>query len=342
MSRPIKGVLKAVTPPPLWRGLRRLAGSRVFRGRYATWAEARAASGGYDQRTIVERVLAATLAVRAGDAAFERDGVRFAEPAVEPGLWRALGQIAAAQAGNLRVIDFGGSLGSTYWRHRDRLDALPRVVWDVVEQEGFVRAGRRYLSDSPVRFFSSVAEAEQAGAHDVLLVSTSLQYLEAPAAAVEERMQPGQEPARRPRRQPAIRHHQVRRAGLLAKLVPHDGALAGRHLRHRRDLPLVLEHGRRLPHENSPGRVKACRSARHLHAPSDPPVVHHVGRHQPRPQPVGRRDRIPNVLDSMPVHAPKRQHGALAIIFHRALGLHRPLGPRHAFTRHTSPPRGHS
>jgi putative methyltransferase (TIGR04325 family) len=186
MSRPIKGVLKAVTPPPLWRGLRRLAGSRVFRGRYATWAEARAASGGYDQRTIVDRVLAATLAVRAGDAAFERDGVRFAEPAVEPGLWRALGQIAAARAGNLRVIDFGGSLGSTYWRHRDRLDALPGVVWDVVEQEGFVRAGRQYLSDSPVRFFPSVAEAEQAGAHDVLLVSTSLQYLEAPAAAVEE------------------------------------------------------------------------------------------------------------------------------------------------------------
>jgi putative methyltransferase (TIGR04325 family) len=54
----------------------------------------------------------------------------------------------------------------------------------VVEQPGFVAAGREFLRDAPINFFESAEAAEAAGPHDVLLVSTTVQYLEDPGAAV--------------------------------------------------------------------------------------------------------------------------------------------------------------
>jgi putative methyltransferase (TIGR04325 family) len=143
-------------------------------------------STGYDSAEIVERVLAATLAVRAGRAAYERDGVVFAKHANDGPLLAALKEIAARCDGGLRVIDVGGALGSTYWRHRSWLETLREVRWDIVEQPAFVGAGRKHLADTPLRFFGTIAAAEADASHHVLLASTVLQYLEAPDAAVAE------------------------------------------------------------------------------------------------------------------------------------------------------------
>jgi putative methyltransferase (TIGR04325 family) len=160
-------------------------------GDHATWAEARAACGGYDDAAIVKRALAATLAVRDGRAAFERDGVLFPEPAPEPGLLAAFRMAAAARGVPLRVLDFGGSLGTTYWRHRSELAGVAGPGWDIAEQARFVEAGRERLGGTGLRFFADVDEAEAAGAHDLLLVSTALQYLEDPGTALEAWMTRG-------------------------------------------------------------------------------------------------------------------------------------------------------
>jgi len=184
MSAPWKSAAKAVIPLPVRAAARALFGWRWFEGNFATWAEARAACGRYDDAAIVGRVLAATLAVRDGRAAYERDGVLFAEPAPEAGLLAALRQVAAAGGGKLRVLDFGGALGTTYWRHCAELANLSELHWDVVEQPAFVAAGRAQLGGTPLRFFESVDAASAAGPHDVLLASTSLQYLEDPPAVL--------------------------------------------------------------------------------------------------------------------------------------------------------------
>lgn len=185
MSVDWKSSLKSVLPQPLRAVARSLFGWRWFHGNYATWTEARAACSGYDDAVIVERVLAATLAVRDGRAAYERDGVLFAQSQPEPELGAIFQRIAAGNGGRLRVLDFGGALGTTYWRHRPELAGVQELAWNIVEQPRFVSVGRAQLSGTPLRFFDSVASAGAAGSHDLLLASTSLQYLETPVAALE-------------------------------------------------------------------------------------------------------------------------------------------------------------
>lgn len=176
--------VRGVVPENLRCRLRSRWGWKWFRGDYATWEAARAASGGYGDGAILERVLKATQAVQHGIAEFERDGVLFYEPERDEPLLRALEEVRRATGGSLRVLDFGGSLGSTFWRLRNWLPA--ELGWDVVEQAGFVEAGKKYLAEDPLRFFTTVVEAEGAGAHDVLLCSCVLQYLEKPEGILAE------------------------------------------------------------------------------------------------------------------------------------------------------------
>ena len=191
MNRLWKAAAKAAVPPGVRTLLRAWLGWRWFEGNYATWAAAKAASGGYDDARIVERVAAATQSVRDGRAAYERDGVSFADPLPEQALMEALGLVAGANGGLLRVLDFGGALGTTYWRHRRELAALGEVGWNIVEQPRFAARGPALADGTPLRFFPSVAEAAVAGAHDVLLASTTVQYLADPAAVITSWMDRG-------------------------------------------------------------------------------------------------------------------------------------------------------
>jgi putative methyltransferase (TIGR04325 family) len=178
--------LKPVIPAPLRTRLRCFFGWQWFRGDYRDWAQARAASGGYDDKAIGQKVLAATLEVKAGRAAFERDGVLFYSAEADRPLLERLQEIARLAHGRLRVLDFGGSLGSNYWRHRTFLPDGDNLRWDVVEQGAFVEAGREHLADTPLKFHFDVQAAQAAREHDVLLCSCVLQYLEEPFRALED------------------------------------------------------------------------------------------------------------------------------------------------------------
>ncbi len=179
-------VPKRLLPDALKQRLRARFGWRWFRGEYQTWAEARAASSGYDDGAIVQKVLAATLEVKAGHAAFERDGVLFPTPEVDRPLLTRLQEISRTRQARLSVLDFGGSLGASYWRHRAHLPTGDKLLWDIVEQPGFIAAGQQHLADTPLRFFPDVTSAEKHGTHDVLLCSCVLQYLENPFAELHE------------------------------------------------------------------------------------------------------------------------------------------------------------
>ncbi len=167
------------------RWLRRRFGWRWFRGDYPNWAAARADSAGYDQAAVLARVLVATREVHAGRAHWERDGVVFNEPMGETSLLAVLRQIAPEQGGTLRVVDFGGALGSTWWQHRMALRHLSRVKWCVVEQSHYVEAGREF-ADAQLSFHLSLADALSDGVPDVILLSSVLPYIEAPLSLLQE------------------------------------------------------------------------------------------------------------------------------------------------------------
>jgi len=147
---------------------------------FANWGEAVGASSGYDKPDILGKVLAASLAVKRGEAAFERDSVLFRELEVHWPTIAALAWAAARNQGRLSVLDFGGALGSSYYQCRSFLSRLRAVQWSVVEQAHFVAAGKSQLEDGILKFHDSIEQSVQFGSPNIVLLSSVLQYVENP------------------------------------------------------------------------------------------------------------------------------------------------------------------
>lgn len=186
MVNSIRKIIKPLLPLCVRVAIRRRFGWRWFRGDYATWAEARAASLGYDADSILERVRLATNEVRAGRAAFERDGIAFKEDLPHPRLVAALRAAAVERGGRLDVVDFGGALGSTWWQHRGEFSDLHSVRWRIVEQSHYVGLGQREYSNGILSFHGSVSEALAEGTPNAILLSSVLPYVEYPLALLRE------------------------------------------------------------------------------------------------------------------------------------------------------------
>ena len=148
-----------------------------------SWGAAQAQSSGYNAKEILVKVNASTETVLRGDAAFERDGVAFGSSEYR---WPVLAGLleVAAREGELKVLDFGGSLGSLYWQHRKFFTGM-KVSWGVVEQPEFVTAGKD-LNQSSVDFFPSVTDYLKSGTPNVVLLSSVLQYLPNPEQTLRE------------------------------------------------------------------------------------------------------------------------------------------------------------
>jgi putative methyltransferase (TIGR04325 family) len=157
-----------------------------FEGNFTSWAEARAASAGYDSAAILERVLAAARLVRDGRASFERDGVAFAEPDYVWPVAAGLLQEAARAGGRLGVMDFGGSLGSSYFQHRALWREAVTVRWAVVEQAMFVAAGQREFTTEELSFHPNIQAARSAAAPTVALLSGVVGWIEDPHQLLDE------------------------------------------------------------------------------------------------------------------------------------------------------------
>lgn len=172
---------RAWCPPAMHRWVRRLRGRGIrFEGEFATWEEACAHSTGYDAENILAKVLAATLQVKQGTAAFERDSVLFGEIEYAWPVVAGLLGVAARNGGRLSVLDFGGSLGSSYFQNRGLLKTLPTVQWNVVEQPHYVKVGQTYIQDEQLRFYPSIHECLTENKVNVILLSSVLQYLPDP------------------------------------------------------------------------------------------------------------------------------------------------------------------
>lgn len=173
-------------PPAFWRLYNRLVRRVGYFGNYPTWDSARKATTGYDSGLILQRVRDALLKVKRGEAAYERDSVLFdavqhAWPLLAGLLW------AASLKGNrLRLIDFGGSLGSTYFQNRSFLSHLEELSWNIVEQEQFVECGRQEFADGHLAFYRDIKECTDAGPIDLVLLSSVLPYIERPYDLLEQ------------------------------------------------------------------------------------------------------------------------------------------------------------
>ena len=115
-------------PPALIERLKPLLGIGIyFSGDYADWETASAHASGYDSVLILEQVKQAMLKIKSGEAAFERDSVLFDEVQHSFPVLTGLLRAAVENGNQLSVLDFGGSLGSSYFQCRDFLSVLPSL-----------------------------------------------------------------------------------------------------------------------------------------------------------------------------------------------------------------------
>lgn len=151
-----------------------------WKGNYATWEDARQHASGYDDDAILLKVKDALLKVKSGEAIYERDSVLFDTVEYSWPLLSALMWIAAQEQGKLNLIDFGGSLGSSYFQNKAFLKDLKEVNWNIVEQHKFVECGKQYFESEQLRFFESIEACMQQFSVHTLISSSTLQYIEKP------------------------------------------------------------------------------------------------------------------------------------------------------------------
>lgn len=182
-----KALIRDCLPPLVIRRLQQLRRGGVrFEGDFPSWAEASQHATGYDTDAILAKVLEATLKVKHGEAAYERDSVVFDQ--IEH-VWPVLAGLmwaAARNQGRLNVLDFGGALGSTYFQHRRFLAGLPDVRWNVVEQAHYVERGNALIAEGPLRFYPDIAACLAVQAPNVVLLSSVLQYLPDPLGMLDK------------------------------------------------------------------------------------------------------------------------------------------------------------
>lgn len=182
-----KGIISLI-PPFLGEFYQKRIRKVGYFGSYGGWAEAKQASTGYDSDLILERVKSALLKVRLGEAAYERDSVLFDRVQYAWPLLAGLLWVAGRSGNRLSVLDFGGSLGSSYFQNRHLLGHLESMNWSVVEQPSFVRCGKEHFADDILRFYESVDACLQQQQPNLILLSSVIPYIEKPYELVLEIM----------------------------------------------------------------------------------------------------------------------------------------------------------
>lgn len=151
-----------------------------FQYGFASWDDAVKAAEGYDKANIIETVRQAAARVVRGEAVYEVDGVnldhiRYSWP-LTASLMYAAANLGARQS-MMRVLDFGGALGTTFQQNRRFLMRMNLGCdWRIVEQPAFVDIGQREFTGPHLRFFPTI-EAATLDGFDVALFGGCLGYV---------------------------------------------------------------------------------------------------------------------------------------------------------------------
>ena len=124
----------------------------MWSGNYTTWKNAKENCSGYDAANILEKCKKALLKVKNGEAVYERDSVVFDKIQYSWGLLVGLQKAAIKSNNKLCVLDFGGSLGSTYYQNKAMLSGLKKLEWCIVEQAHFVDCGNQNFENEQLKF----------------------------------------------------------------------------------------------------------------------------------------------------------------------------------------------
>jgi putative methyltransferase (TIGR04325 family) len=186
MRSRIKKIIKNFVPPAVLDFYFNFLNPYGFKGEYQDWRAAQSCSSGYDSAVILNKTKDALLKVKKGEAAYERDSVLFDKVQYSWPLLASLLYIAALNDNHLSLLDWGGSLGSSYYQNRNFLGALKELTWSIVEQAAVAACGRQNFADEHLKFYSQISECLAENSPRLALFSASLQYFPAPYQILDQ------------------------------------------------------------------------------------------------------------------------------------------------------------
>lgn len=171
-----RDALRMVLPYGVVQAIRRH--NRGILGSYRTWEDALQATGPYQPEMTV--LIETVRKYRDREPSF----LNRYDPSSRV-IWYPLlaGLLTAGIRceGRLSVLDFGGSLGQTWFGLEYALRYLPfPTTWCVVDQRECVEAGAQLFQSDQLRFYASVEAAASAQASNTVVCSSTLQYLDQP------------------------------------------------------------------------------------------------------------------------------------------------------------------
>ncbi len=154
-------------------------------GNYSSWDKVSAKADGYQKDNILNKTRNALLKVKSGAAVYERDSVIFNKKEYPHALIAFLMHSSSLQKKPLHILDFGGSLGSTFYQVLEFLTPDFFGSWNIVEQEHYVVVGKTDFEDDKLKFFPSIEACLAEKQIDFVLLSSSVQYLKKPHAFLQ-------------------------------------------------------------------------------------------------------------------------------------------------------------
>jgi len=149
-------------------------------GHYSSWDKVASKTAGYDTDVILERTRDSMLKIKSGEAVYERDSVLFDKKEYPYSMIAFLMLSASLQKRPLNIIDFGGSLGTTYYQLKEFLTPDLCASWNIIEQEHYVTCGKANFENEVLKFYSSIDACQAEKKIDCIVLSSSVQYLEKP------------------------------------------------------------------------------------------------------------------------------------------------------------------
>ncbi len=164
--------------PPILKTIKNYSFKYGWKGSYKNFESAQKHCKGYDEGHILKKVSFATAKVKNGEAAYERDGVLYDHIKINAPVLNSLLRISIKNDNKLKVVDFGGSLGTSYYQNIPFLKHLTELNWCIIEQEHYVKEGKSNFESEQLKFYPNIEECLKKHPNpDILILSNSLQYI---------------------------------------------------------------------------------------------------------------------------------------------------------------------
>jgi putative methyltransferase (TIGR04325 family) len=177
--------IKKWIPEAIIHTLNKITGrTNSFKGEYKTFEEALISSEGYNSRSLLAKIVDANLGVLNGQAKYEKDGLLFDKIDFSYELNSFLLRVYVEKNKPISILDYGGSLGTTYRQFKEFADSQIISNWLIVEQQGLVEAAKKYISIHNLNFISNEDVNFDKLKTDVVIFSSSLEFLPDPDQAL--------------------------------------------------------------------------------------------------------------------------------------------------------------